>query len=55
MKRLVERSQGFKPMEHSNKSVQMDKKDKDELMKLLEGMTPEEILEVKRLIDNFDS
>tara|TARA_Y100000739_G_scaffold78136_1_gene66184 strand:- start:426 stop:593 length:168 start_codon:yes stop_codon:yes gene_type:complete len=55
MKRLVERSQGSNPMEHSNKSVQMDKKDKDDLMKILEGMTPEEILEVKRLIDKIDS
>lgn len=55
MKRLVERSQGSNPVERSKKTVQMDKKDKDALMKLLEGMTPEEILEVKRLIDNFDS
>mgnify|MGYP001161144014 CR=1 FL=1 len=55
MKRLVERSQGSNPVERSNKSAQMDKKDKDELMKLLEGMTPEEILEVKRLIDKLDS
>ena len=55
MKRLVERSQGSNPVELSKKTVQMDKKDKDELMKLLEGMTPEEILEVKRLIDNSDS
>ena len=55
MKRLVERSQGSNPVERSKKTVQMDKKDKDELMKLLEGMTHEEILEVKRLIDNYDS
>ena len=55
MKRLVERSQGSNPVERSKKTVQMDKKDKDELMKLLEGMTPEEIFEVKRLIDNYDS
>ena len=55
MKRLVERSQGSNPVERSNKSVQMDKEDKDELMKLLEGMTPEEIQKVKRLIDKIDS
>ena len=40
-------------MERSRSSSQMEEKDKDELMKLLEGMTPEEILEVKRVIDNI--
>jgi hypothetical protein len=29
----------------------MEKKDKDELLRLLEKMTPEEILEVKQIID----
>ena len=34
-----------------NKSTRMEEKDKDELRKLLEGMTPEEIIEVKRLLE----
>ena len=51
MKRLVERSQGSNPVERSKSSPLMEKKDKDELLRLLEKMTPEEILEVKQIID----
>ena len=42
-------------MERSRSSGQMEKKDKDELTKLLEGMTPEEIREVKRIIDKIET
>jgi len=42
-------------MERSKSSSQMEKKDKDELTKLLEGMTPEEIREVKRIIDKIET
>jgi hypothetical protein len=41
-------------MERSRSSSQMKNKDRDELMNLLEGMTPEEILEIKRLIDKIE-
>ena len=40
-------------MERSRSSSQMKNKDRDELMNLLEGMTPEEILEIKRVIDKI--
>tara|TARA_B100000029_G_scaffold339763_1_gene331956 strand:- start:62 stop:196 length:135 start_codon:yes stop_codon:yes gene_type:complete len=42
-------------MERSRNSSQMEQKDKDELMKLLEAMTSEEILEVKRIIEKIET
>ena len=48
MKHSLERSR------NSRSSNQMEKKDTDELMKLLEGISPEEILEVKRVIDKIE-
>jgi len=52
VKHMVERSKGSGPVGVAkNKSTHMEEKDKAELKKLLEGLTPEEILEVKRLIE----
>ena len=48
MKHSLERSRS------SRSSSQMEKKDTDELIKLLKGISPEEILEVKRVIDKIE-
>ena len=54
MKYSLERSRSSKSVEHSKSSNQMGKKDRDELKKLLKGMTAEEIIEVKRLVDKIE-
>ena len=54
MKHSLERSKSSSPVERPRSSEQMGKKDIDELMKLLEGMTPEEIIAVKRVIDKIE-
>ena len=41
-------------VERSRSPSQMQKKDKDELMKFLEKMTPDEILEIRRIIDKIE-
>lgn len=54
MKYSLERSRSSKSVEHSKSSNQMGKKDRDELKKLLKGMTAEEIIEVKRVVDKIE-
>jgi hypothetical protein len=41
-------------VERSRNSNQMKKYDRDELLKLLEEMTPKEIIEVKSIIDKIE-
>jgi hypothetical protein len=41
-------------VERSRNSNQMKRNDRDKLLKLLEEMTPEEILEVKSVIDEIE-
>ena len=54
MKHTLERSKLSDPAAHPRSSNQMQKQDRDELIKLLKEMTPEEIVEVKRAIDEFE-
>ena len=54
MKHSLERSKSSNPVEISGSATQMKKSDRDELMELLEGMTPDEINAVKRVIEKFE-
>ena len=54
MKYSLERSKSSNSVEVSRNPNKMNKRDRDELMKLLQGMTPGEIDEVKRVIDKIE-